>query len=254
MRLLFCLLAVAMLAVSSAAQQARARIELKSGQVVYGVVTKLEKNRVVVLVAEGTLTIATADIKSMSDPASGSPGSMIRDLVQPPPAAPVEPAEHTPSAPAAESAPPEAAAPAAPSLGPDHAVSTLLDRFLWIVPQSPGHKTSLGVGLFIATILVLKLSSRLANLDSGSFGRCAVLAVIVLAAAALHWMFPPSAFPFVVGLGLLDVGLWFLSVRLLFRGDFYNGIVMLVSFAMAVLLAVLILQVASFLLPPPASV
>lgn len=131
---------------------------------------------------------------------------------------------------------------------PDAQFERFLDRYLWIVPESTGHKTSLGIAVFVALAFIIMFSARLANLDGVTFGRAAFCAACVLVLASIEVALVPGLAPIVASVCIVNVAAWFGMVRVALGGDFYNGAVMLVATLFAAMLSLLGVQLAGTLL------
>lgn len=144
-----------------------------------------------------------------------------------------------------------AAASSAPANGggsPDAQIGRFFDRYLWFVPRAPGHRASMGIGVFVALTLLIMLSARMANLDGVTFGRGAAVAAIVLVTVLLQFAFIPELIPVLIAVGLFDAAAWFLLVRGVLGGDAFNAGVMLICCVLAFLVSLLGLEVAGTLL------
>ncbi|MCA8942864.1 MAG: hypothetical protein KDB80_09925 [Planctomycetes bacterium] len=131
---------------------------------------------------------------------------------------------------------------------PDAQIGRFVDRYLWVVPESAGHKASLGIGVFVALAFIIMFSARLANLDGVTFGRGSFCSACVLVVSSLEVAFVPGSAPIVAAVCVLNLAAWFGLVRGALGGDFYNGSVMLVSTLFAVMLSLLGVQLAGTLL------
>lgn len=151
------------------------------------------------------------------------------------------------SGPQAGSAPDSAGAQQRDLSNPDKQIDAAFSRYMWIVPHHAGHRASLGIALFAFVAGVLLFSARVANVDGMSFGHAAGASAAILSVASLEVALVPRVAPAIVLTALFDVGLWFAMTRAL-RVPVFAGVVMFVTSAFLVVLAILGLGVAGTLL------
>lgn len=281
MRALFGVLLILLLTASLPSQQRRVRVEMKSGKVFEALLKDVSEERVLLELEEGELKVDTAKIAKIEelrpvkpsqpaaggatpeggDPEVGQPGWLLEEIGR------ANRASATDKGPDPGSLP-EAAAPAAPGVetrpappfraasepaGADARVAKLVDRFLWIVPQTSGNRISLGASIFILLVFLIQLCTRMANLEGRNLSRSGTLAAILFVILAIELSFTPPELPFLLGVVALDLVLWYLLVHLLYRAGAYGATVMLMSFVLASLLGVLSIEVVGFVLQESAT-
>ncbi len=282
MSCLFRSLLLLILALGGRAQTPQSRIELHSGKTIIGSILRADADGVSVMVEAGELRIPAARIASVGlvepDPA---PPSSTETEPKPesapeapdadaPATAPADPS-HEPevgepgwkfadAAPAGETAAVTASPPAGSSVAPatasdslqpqdpDMMIAGLLERYLWIIPSSPGHRASLGAAILFLLVLVVHLSARMANLEGASLLRSGAVAVVAFMAFAVQLSFSPFGTGILVAVIVADILLWFGVVHAAFRAGFYGTTVMLLSFLLSCLVGVLGLEVMGLVL------
>ncbi|MHC5066270.1 MAG: hypothetical protein ACYTG5_20110 [Planctomycetota bacterium] len=276
MRTFFGFFFVLLLSTSLPAQERKVRVEMKSGKVFEALLKDVTEDRVLLQLPEGELKVETGKIAKIEelrpskpaktnaetslpqggDPEVGQPGWSMREieLGGEKPSTAVESVQEskaemaTPAGPGVETQPIPAARPEAELRGADARVAKIVDRFLWIVPQTSGNRISLGASIFILLVFLIQLCTRMANLEGRNLSRSGTLAAFLFLVLAIQLSVTPAELPFILGVAVLDVLLWYLMVHLLYRAGIYGATVMLVSFVLASLLGVLSLEVVGFVL------
>lgn len=132
--------------------------------------------------------------------------------------------------------------------GPDRHLIDLLERYVWIVPTASGSRLSLGAAILLVIALVIQLSAKMADIEFRSFGRCVSVAVLLFFAVLAQLSFLPSHALAVVGASLGNVAVWVLAIRCLLGARIWPAMAMLICFLFALLVGVVLLEVAGFLL------
>lgn len=141
------------------------------------------------------------------------------------------------------------AEPAAQALvGADRHLIDLLDRYVWVIPHAVSHRLSLGAAFLLALALVLQLSAKMADIELRTFGRCVTMAAVLFALVTAQLGLLRSHVAVVVGFVLGNAFAWLGLARLVLGARAWQAFAMLVCFSFASLIAVVLLEVAGFLL------
>jgi hypothetical protein len=138
--------------------------------------------------------------------------------------------------------------PARSGAGPDLELLDLLERYLWILPSTDGHRTTASAAALLVLTLLIGLATRMANIENRSLARVFVFAVVVLVMVLAELAVLPATPAWVVVVGAVDVVTWLIVGMAVFRTDLFQSLVMLVGLVMSGLVSVLLLQVAGVLL------
>ncbi len=224
------LLAIALPIVALHAQDAPIRIELGGGHFVHGAVQQVEDDAMVVRLSTGTVRVPLRDIdtvrQDLRTPAgTGQRGDAVAgdDLAIPHEAASFP-------------------------RGPDRELMRFVERYLWFVPSTEGHRTSVGAAMLVVLVLLVQLAARMANLESRTLGRAAVFATIVLAMIIVELTFVPVSPVLIGAIGGFDLAMWFALGMLIFEADAFQGAVLLASFLLSTMVGILLLQLAGVLM------
>ena len=132
--------------------------------------------------------------------------------------------------------------------GSDRKLAQLLDRYLGVVPDSSGHRASLGAALLILMTLVLQFSAKMADVELRTFGRCMWVAVPLFAGTIVE-LSRVQVRPWdLVLCGAGNALVWLATTRVALHARVHASLVMLACCALALLSAVLCIEVAGFLL------
>ena len=258
LRVLLCLISLCC-ALAAQGQQI-ARIQLRDGRVVEGIVVSLEQDRIVLRPDSGPeLELASDEIDRML--ALGRAGERMRPLArrrEPRPPGLFDRSRRAPPAPGGETVAPEPATatkpepkparlaetadPGPPSPPNENLLEGLFAAYLWFVPNTWLARLSTAVASFVSLSLVLLLCARMANVSNPTFGKASTLALFVAAASIAQLAFAGHDVVLLSALSVIDLGLWFLLVRKVFQAPLLETVGMLVCFVMIVLVIALTLS------------
>ena len=276
MRTILLLLSVLCSPAVARAQHAYAKIELQDGKVIIAPVESIDERAVTVIVRDRAYTFRFEDVRELKtldqaafEELGGTRVFYVREVEPIPPVEPADPLDEPAAKPEPESVEPGSATggiepqPAGqatpnppaerllqsrPSGDEPPRIIRILDRYLWFVPLAPSHKTSLAAALMLVLMLITVLSARMANLEVRSLPRCAGFAAIVLVFLTVEVLLLPVEPTCLAGALAFDLALWFVCVRSIFRTGVFGASVMMISFVLACLVGVLILELAGILL------
>jgi hypothetical protein len=239
------LLVAALTAPGLAAQGSMAKIFMKDGTTVVGIIQRESQETIVLLVGDEVRVVKLRDVEDLEPVAQGSVKPGVYRPVVPPATGTPPPA--TPLVEAEVGAEDVGAATLDEFFDPRRGPSQWVERYLWGVPLGASARISLALGLWLFLGCIVHLSTRAVGLTNTSMVRAQLIALVVVVIAAIQAIVPSEGLLQMVAFVGLDVALWLLVTHLVYQSGIVRGCVMLLCASFLVLTTLLCLSGARFL-------